>query len=294
MLSIRSFIGLSRIRPPPILSHCRCFSGTLLRKSSQQPVPRTIPYSIPQRSFTSTSCLQSVRPSSNSKDPETENKAVISNELHEKSTIRENIYTIPNFLTVSRILACPVLGWSILNDDFHLATCLLVYAGLSDSLDGFLARRFNMHSVLGTILDPAADKTLMTTLTVTLAMKGMLPVWLASVIIGRDVLLSFSAFYIRYTSLPAPKTFQRYWDFSIPSAEVRPTAISKFNTAAQLALMFGTTVAPIAPAYLSVYLPETQVLVAVTTIWSGLSYVFSKDAVRVISATRKQQQVPPK
>lgn len=125
--------------------------------------------------------------------------------------------------------------------------------------DGYLARRFKWNSVLGTILDPAADKILMTTLTVTLAMKGMLPgswylflfiifsdvhlVPLAVIILGRDVLLSLSAFYIRYTSLPEPvreytvwscsisnmyqKTFSRYWDFSIPSAEVRPTEISK-------------------------------------------------------------------
>lgn len=49
-----------------------------------------------------------------------------------KPTIKENIYTLPNLLTVSRIVACPVLGWSILHDNFHLATGLLVYAGLSD------------------------------------------------------------------------------------------------------------------------------------------------------------------
>ncbi|KIK42175.1 hypothetical protein CY34DRAFT_805235 [Suillus luteus UH-Slu-Lm8-n1] len=205
--------------------------------------------------------------------------------------LRENIYTIPNLLTVSRILSCPVLGWSILHDDFFLATGLLVYAGLSDLADGYLARRFSMHSVLGTILDPAADKTLMTTLTVTLAMKGLLPVSLASIIIGRDVLLSLSAFYIRYTSLPAPKTFSRYWDFSIPSAEVRPTTISKYNTFAQLALMCATTVTPILPAQYSMFLPEMQILVAVTTVWSGLSYVFSKDAVRIVSETRKK--LPP-
>ncbi|KAG1812927.1 uncharacterized protein BJ212DRAFT_1448082 [Suillus subaureus] len=194
--------------------------------------------------------------------------------------LRENIYTIPNLLTVSRILSCPVLGWSILHDDFFLATGLLVYAGLSDVADGYLARRFSMHSVLGTILDPAADKTLMTTLTVTLAMKGLLPISLASIIIGRDVLLSLSAFYIRYTSLPAPKTFARYWDFSIPSAE--------YNTFAQLALMCATTVTPILPTQYNLFVPEMQILVAVTTVWSGLSYVFSKDAVRIISETRKQ------
>ncbi|KAF8645070.1 hypothetical protein AX16_008128 [Volvariella volvacea WC 439] len=98
-----------------------------------------------------------------------------------------------------------------------------------------------MQSVLGTILDPAADKLLMTTLTITLSMKGLIPIPLAVIILGRDVLLSLSAFWIRYTSLPHPKTFKRYWDFSIPSAEVRPTYISKVNTALQLALMGFTT-----------------------------------------------------
>jgi cardiolipin synthase len=159
---------------------------------------------------------------------------------------------------VSRILACPILGWSILNNDFYLATGLLVYAGASDLVDGYLARRFNMRSVLGTILDPAADKTLMTTLVVTLTMKDLLPLPLAVIILGRDVLLSFSAFYIRYTSLPSPKTFTRYWDVSIPSAEVRPTQISKINTALQLGLMAQTTITPILPASFALPLEPLQ------------------------------------
>jgi cardiolipin synthase len=88
---------------------------------------------------------------------------------------RENIYTLPNALTLSRIAACPVIGWALLHDHFYLSTGLLAYAALSDAADGWLARRFDMRSVLGTVLDPAADKTLMTTLTVTLALKGLLP-----------------------------------------------------------------------------------------------------------------------
>lgn len=60
---------------------------------------------------------------------------------------------------------------------------------------------------------------------------------LAAVILGRDAILGLVAIYIRYISLPAPKTFVRYWDFSLPSAEVRPTGISKLNTALQLALV---------------------------------------------------------
>ncbi|KXN84256.1 putative cardiolipin synthase [Leucoagaricus sp. SymC.cos] len=201
--------------------------------------------------------------------------------------MRENIYTIPNLLTVSRILACPVLGWSILNNDYYLATGLLVYAGLTDLVDGFLARRFKMNSVLGTILDPAADKILMTTLTVTLAVQNLLSLPLAIIIIGRDVLLSLSAFYIRYTSLPYPKTLKRYWDFSIPSAEVHPTLISKVNTALQLLLMGITTVHPILPFDLGIALQGLQWTVATTTIWSGLTYVFSKNAVRILSERRK-------
>ncbi|KAK0438062.1 CDP-alcohol phosphatidyltransferase-domain-containing protein [Armillaria borealis] len=214
-----------------------------------------------------------------------------------RETIRENIYTIPNALTVSRILACPVLGWSILNSNFKLATGLLVYAGLTDLADGYLARRFKMHSVLGTILDPAADKALMTTLTVTLAMKGCLPAPVAVVILGRDILLVLAAFKIRYTSLPPPKTFSRYWDFSIPSAEVRPTEISKINTALQLLLMGATTVGQLVSPEAGFTLLDQQLtvdlaltglqwIVVTTTIWSGLSYVFSPSAYRVLNAKR--------
>ncbi|KAJ7281369.1 CDP-alcohol phosphatidyltransferase-domain-containing protein [Mycena rebaudengoi] len=208
-----------------------------------------------------------------------------------KPTTKENIYTFPNVLTVSRIVACPILGWSILQGHFHLATSLLLYAGLTDLADGYLARRFNTQTVLGTILDPAADKALVTTLAVTLTMKGLLPLPLTVVILGRDALLSLSAFYIRYTSLAPPKTFARYWDFSLPSAEVRPTTISKVNTALQLVLMGATTASPLIPLEVASGLQALQWVVGTTTIWSGLSYLFSKDAVRLVSSKSKRK--PP-
>lgn len=284
-LFIRSVVLSSRFHLAPCIRPLkRHYVPTLLSRLGASSL-----WSISRRSFNTSLCARFSRLPSDKGTNKLGDTLSSDKVSHQNVTLREDIYTIPNLLTVSRILACPVLGWSILQDNFYLATGLLVYAGLSDWVDGFLARRFNMRSVLGTILDPAADKTLMTTLTVTLTTKGLLPVSLATIIIGRDVLLSLSAFYIRYSSLPPPKTLARYWDFSIPSAEVRPTTISKFNTAAQLALMFATTVAPIAPAYLSVYLPEMQLLVAVTTIWSGLSYVFSKDAVRILSETRERR-----
>jgi cardiolipin synthase len=70
---------------------------------------------------------------------------------------------------------------------------------------------------------------------------------LAIVILGRDVGLGIAAIYYRWISLPAPKTFKRYWDFSLPSAEVRPTTVSKYNTALQLALVGLATASPVLP-----------------------------------------------
>lgn len=70
---------------------------------------------------------------------------------------------------------------------------------------------------------------------------------MASIILGRDVGLAMAAIYYRWISLPPPKTFARYWDFSLPSAEVHPTTISKYNTFLQLALVGITTAAPLMP-----------------------------------------------
>ena len=70
-------------------------------------------------------------------------------------------------------------------------------------------------------------------------------VWVAGIILSRDVLLGIAAIYYRYISLPPPKTFARYWDFSLPSAEVHPTGISKINTALQLGLIGWTVGMPL-------------------------------------------------
>ncbi|KAI9638209.1 CDP-alcohol phosphatidyltransferase-domain-containing protein, partial [Dioszegia hungarica] len=187
--------------------------------------------------------------------------------------LRESPYTIPNALTIARLAACPFLGYSIVQGDFVWATSLLVVSGLSDWLDGYIARRWNQGSVLGSILDPAADKALMTTLVGTLTWTGLLPIPLAVLIIGRDVALSLSAFYFRYASLPKPRTLRRYFDPSLPSAEVKPTQISKVNTALQLVLMGVTTISPLIPFPIASGLSALQWTVAGTTIWSGLSYI---------------------
>ncbi|KAK6347693.1 hypothetical protein TWF718_005531 [Orbilia javanica] len=140
---------------------------------------------------------------------------------------RENITNIPNILTVTRLVAAPVIGYLILHDHNAWALGLLAYASLTDLVDGYVARRWNLQTVIGTVLDPLADKLLMTILTVCLAVKGALPIWIAGLILGKDAGLGVAAIYYRWISLPPPKTFWRYWDFSLPSAEVKPTTISK-------------------------------------------------------------------
>ncbi|KAI1102587.1 hypothetical protein F4804DRAFT_312725 [Jackrogersella minutella] len=205
-------------------------------------------------------------------------------------TPHENIYTVPNILTFSRIAVAPFIGYAILHDAHAWALGLFAYAGVSDLLDGWIARRWKLQTVVGSVVDPMADKMLMTVLTVCLAYNGALPVWLAAIILGRDVGLGIAAIYYRWISLPPPKTFTRYWDFSLPSAEVRPTTISKYNTFLQLGLMGATMVTPFLTVDVGLAMTAFQYLVATTTVWSGLSYVFSKDAVKILSQNKDKSR----
>ncbi|PFH56304.1 hypothetical protein XA68_16761 [Ophiocordyceps unilateralis] len=198
------------------------------------------------------------------------------------AAVREDIFTLPNFLTLTRLLAAPAIGVLVIHDAPAWAVGLFAYAAATDVLDGWIARRWNLKTVVGTVIDPMADKALMTIMTVCLAFKGALPVWVATIILGRDVCLGIAAVYYRWVSLPPPKTFVRYWNFSLPSAEVHPTIISKYNTFLQLILVGLTTAAPLTDADLSLPLTILQYTVAVTTMCSGLSYIFSKDAVKIL------------
>ncbi|KAL2871320.1 cardiolipin synthase [Aspergillus lucknowensis] len=209
----------------------------------------------------------------------------------------ENIYTVPNILTFSRLVAAPLVGYFLVYDYHATALALFAYAGITDLVDGYIARRYNLQTVVGTVIDPMADKLLMTISVACLAVNASIPVWLAVIILGRDVGLAISAIYYRWISLPPPKTMARYWDFSLPSAEVKPTGISKINTALQLLLVGSAMALPVAPeAFLDAWnlreaMTAFQYLVAATTIWSGLSYVFSKDAVKILSKEEVQKRI---
>ncbi|OAL51028.1 hypothetical protein IQ07DRAFT_537394 [Pyrenochaeta sp. DS3sAY3a] len=220
-------------------------------------------------------------------------------------TRHEKVWNIPNILTFSRLIATPAVGYLIIHNHHLYAFSLFAYAAFSDLLDGWIARRWNLQTVVGSVVDPMADKFLMTTLVTCLAVNGSLPMPLFALILGRDVSLAVAAIYYRYASLPAPKTLARYWDFSLPSAEVHPTTISKFNTFLQLSLL-GTllctnllhdpsaTSSAAGGLLLSVQellggedgvrtmIQGMSAVVASTTIYSGLEYTWSKKAVVIL------------
>ena len=130
--------------------------------------------------------------------------------------------TIPNFITIARLLGVPIVVWLMVADQFLAAVTLFILAGLSDAADGFIAKRFSATSELGAFLDPIADKALLVSVFVTLGYQGVLPAWLIILTVSRDLLI-IGAVILSYV-------------MGNPVA-MRPLWVSKFNTAAQITLI---------------------------------------------------------
>lgn len=200
-------------------------------------------------------------------------------------------------LTIGRICATPVLGYLIITSHPIPAAFLFFTAGLTDWIDGYLARKWDQRTVFGSIVDPLADKLLITTVVVSLAVQGALPPPLALLILGRDGSLAVAALYYRYASLPEPKTFRRYWDPSLPSAVVHPTAASKANTFLQLSYIMALMLDPLVRSWggvdvavLDMAITTMQAVVVGTTTWSWAEYVIKPDAVTVLGPATAEQK----
>ncbi|KAB7495459.1 putative cardiolipin synthase (CMP-forming), partial [Armadillidium nasatum] len=227
-----------------------------------------------------------------------DSKVIIDN-LEEKRAIvkekvddiieRENIWTIPNLLCVGRIVVSPFLCYSVLSSHYTLAFGMFIVAGFTDLIDGMIARKFpSQASRLGSFLDPLADKILVSSLFLTLTYMGLIPFILTGIIVYRDVVIIAGASYIRYKSLPPPHTLSRYFDASHATAQLNPTFISKLNTAIQLALITSSLGAPVF-AYTDHYLLQFLWFVTgLTTLTSGISYIFSKETFVILSSTSKK------
>lgn len=127
--------------------------------------------------------------------------------------------SIPNLITLARILLVPILVWAIISGEMRLAFLLFLAAGVSDAVDGFLAKRFGMASELGAYLDPLADKVLIVSIYVALGITGAMPAWLVILVVSRDFMIVGAVLLSWLVGQPV---------------KIKPLLVSKLNTAAQI------------------------------------------------------------
>ena len=167
--------------------------------------------------------------------------------------------TLPNIITIARLILVPTIVWLMISNEHVFAFWLFVLAGVGDSVDGFIARQFNLATKLGAYLDPLADKTLLVSIYVVMAAKAEVPVWLTIMIVSRDALI-IGAFLLS-------------WVMDRP-VEVRPLLISKLNTFAQIVLA-ALILADLASADLGLAMTRNVMIliVAILTVSSAGAYL---------------------
>ena len=168
---------------------------------------------------------------------------------------------IPNFLSLLRIILVPLLVIFLINKAFLKALILFTALGVTDALDGFLARILKQQTVLGSYLDPIADKILITSCFLALAILKVIPGWLAVIVISRDVIILMGISVLSIMSV---------------SFEIQPLFVSKVTTALQICAVFFAMVFKTLPGSLMIdqaWLITLYWLTALFTIVSGFQYV---------------------
>jgi cardiolipin synthase (CMP-forming) len=128
---------------------------------------------------------------------------------------------IPNFITLGRIIAVPIVFWLLLTGQAKAAFLIFVAAGVSDAVDGYLAKRYHWQTELGAYLDPLADKLLIVSIYIALGVRGELPSWLVIAVVSRDFAIVAAVMLA--------------WLMNHP-VRIKPLIVSKLNTASQLLL----------------------------------------------------------
>ena len=171
--------------------------------------------------------------------------------------------TWPNIISLSRLLSVPFNVWLIMVDQWRLALVVFCLAGLSDAVDGFLAKRFAMESRLGQYLDPIADKALLISIFIVLGAQQQLPLWLVILVVSRDIMIvgGLLLLYV-FNQLSEPKPF----------------TLSKINTVAQIFLA-ASVLASLAftleqaSAYFQILIQILILAVTLSTVASGMGYL---------------------
>jgi cardiolipin synthase len=187
----------------------------------------------------------------------------------------KELWTIPNIITYTRMFSSPFLGLAIVYDYKTAALAGCSIAAFSDWLDGYIAKNYNQMTVLGGMIDPAADKLMIGCLTAGIAWKGLLPVELCALIVGRDVFLLGCSFALRAMERPTGTPF---FDTTYSATfEIIPSNLSKFNTIMQFGLLAGTLcnwgIAGGLPPILAQGLEPLQYVTAATTLGSLVGYL---------------------
>ena len=166
---------------------------------------------------------------------------------------------LPNALSVVRIMLVPPAIAALVADRYRTALLLLLIAGLTDGLDGYLARRYGWTSHLGSILDPIADKLLVVGAYVALGWLGHVPVWLVILVVGRDVVIVTGA---------------AAYHFTVGVVEMAPTPLSKVNSGLQVVYALSVVAALARLPVPAIALDALTWVVAAITVGSGLNYVW--------------------
>ena len=167
---------------------------------------------------------------------------------------------IPNYICIARILLVAPIVWLLVSRDYPMALVLIMLAGFSDGLDGFLARRFSWTTRIGGLLDPLADKLLFVSVFAALTWNGLIPLWLFAVVIGRDIVIVSGA--VAYEMLIAP-------------VEPNPSRVGKLNTVMALLYLFFVMTWQVFSWPPEVSLTITGAAVFVVSLVSGLDYVLT-------------------
>ena len=130
--------------------------------------------------------------------------------------------SIPNLITLGRILLVPVVVWAITAGEMRVAFVLFLAAGISDAVDGFLAKRFGMTTELGAYLDPLADKAMLVSMYIALGIIEAIPRWLVILVVSRDIMIVCAVILSLVVDKPVP---------------LKPLKVSKLNTVAQILLV---------------------------------------------------------
>lgn len=169
---------------------------------------------------------------------------------------------MPNILTLLRIILVPIVIILLIQGDFLFALIIFVLAGITDGLDGFLARVLNQKTVVGAYLDPLADKALILSSFIALSVLGIIPSWLTVIVISRDCMILVGISILALMGVPF---------------EIKPVFVSKVTTTFQLLVVFISLVFKSYPTGFnpqSYYLVEVlYLLTALLTVVSGLIYI---------------------